>query len=98
MLNLDRFDTDTERNIILATEHLDLHGHLYTIAFAERLDHTIRPTDCHLDRARVISQCKSLGSTLPAQFLPTRPGELDDALKRDDLKIRRLRCGAQAAN
>jgi hypothetical protein len=49
MLNLDRFDTDAERNIILAAEHFDLGGHLHAIAFPKRLDHTIRPADCHLD-------------------------------------------------
>ena len=91
MLNLDRFDTDAERNIILVAEYFDLRGHLHAIAFSEGFDHAIRPTDCHLDRARVISQRECEGPTLPAQFLPTRLCELDDALKRNDLKVRRLR-------
>ena len=55
MLNLDRFDTDTERKIIWVAKHLDLRGHLHAIAFSKRLGHAIRSTDCHLDRACVIS-------------------------------------------
>ena len=96
MLNLDGLDTDAERNIILGAEDLDLRGHLHAIAFSERLDQAIRSTDCYLDGARVVSQREREGPTLPAQFLLTRPCEMDDALKRDDLKVRRLRRRAQA--
>jgi len=49
MLNFDRFETDTERTVVLAAEYFDLHGDLHPIAFAERLDHAIRPTDRHLN-------------------------------------------------
>ena len=40
---------------------------------------------------RVISQRDREGPTLPAQFLLTRLCEVDDALQRDDFKVRRLR-------
>ena len=98
MLNLDGLDTDAERSVISVTEDLDLHGHLHAITFSERLNQAIRPTNGHLDGARVISQREREGSTFPAQCLLTWPCEVDDALKRDDLKIQRFRRRAQATN
>ena len=98
MLNCDGLDTGAERNIILVAKDMDLRGHLHAIAFSEWLDHAIRPTDGHLDGARVISQRERESPTLPAQLLLTRPCEVDDALKRDDLKVRRLRRRTQAVD
>jgi hypothetical protein len=49
MLNFDRFDTDAEWTVVLAAEYFDLHGDLHAIAFSERLNHAIRPTDRHLN-------------------------------------------------
>lgn len=91
MLDLDSLDTDAERNIISVAEDLDLRDHLYAIAFSERLDQAIRPTDCYLNGARVVSQREREGPTLPAQFLLTRPCEVDDAYSGPQFLDSRLR-------